>query len=210
MEVLNRQDKKAIGKRAKLWRLIRGAGYYMAVTLCLLSIFHSSLLVTSQPLRADESAAVTRAIDLLEAKGFAYEAFLLRRLTLFRNTDNWLNEMTDKENAYAATNFPLNIITLYPDFFMKAQDDTERAMILLHEVQHIQGANEPEAYAYVWRNRHRMGWTILSHGTTESYITIEALTREVAPELFNCADKIWNDCTENLPSHRKSNLARTK
>ena len=210
MEVLNRHDRKASGKRSRLAHVLRRAGYYLAVTLCLLSIFHSSLLVTSQPLRADEAAAVTRAIDLLEARGFAREVFLLRRLTLFRNTDNWLNEMTDKENAYAATNFPLNVITLYPDFFMKAQDDTERAMVLLHEAQHLQGANEPEAYAYVWRSRHRVGWTILTHGTTESYVTIEAQTREVSPELFTCADKFWSDCTEDIPAHRKSNVARSK
>lgn len=210
MEVLNRQPKKESGKRARLARLMRRAGYYLTITLCLLSIFHSSLLITSQPLRADESARVVRAIELLDAKGFSREAFLLRRLTLFRNSDNWLNDMSGKENAYAATNYPFNIITLYPDFFTKAEDDTERAMILLHEVQHLQGANEHEAYEFVWRNRHRVGWTILSHGTTESYITIEALTREIAPELFSCTDKIWNDCTENLPAHNKSNIAAAK
>ena len=200
MEVLNRHDKTNPGRRAKLARFARRAGYYLAVTLCLLSIFHSSLLVTSQPLRADESAQVERAIDLIEAKGFSREAFLLRRLTLFRNTDNWLNSMTDKENAFAATNYPFNIITLYPDFFTKAADDTERAMILLHEVQHLQGGNEREAYGFAWRNRQQIGWTILSHGTTESYITVEILTREAAPELFTCTDKIWNDCTEELPA----------
>ena len=205
MEVFNQQQRTEPGGRAA--RVVRRAGYYLAVTLCLLSIFHSSLLVTSQPLRADEEAQVARAVALLDAKGFAREAFLLRRLTLFRSSDNWLNAMTDKENAFAATNYPFNIITLYPDFFQKAQDDTERAMILLHEVQHLQGANEREAYGFAWRSRHRIGWTILSHGTTESYITVEALTREVAPELFACKEKIWNDCTESLPSG-KPNVAR--
>ncbi len=209
MEVLNRDEQNQPGRRAKTARLVRRAGYYLAVTLCLLSIFHSSLLVTSQPLRADEQEAVTRAVDLLDAKGFSREAFLLRRLTLFRNTDNWLNAVTDKENAFAATNYPFNIITLYPDFFMKAQDDAERAMILLHEAQHLQGANEREAYGYAWRNRHRVGWTILSHGTTESYISVETLTREIAPELFTCKDKIWNDCTESLPA-KIPNIAKAE
>ena len=207
MEVLNRHERTNSGGRAKLARLARRAGYYLAVTLCLLSIFHSSLLVTSQPLRAEEAAQVERAIDLLDAKGFSHEAFLLRRLTIFRNSDNWLNQMTDKENAFAATNFPLNIVTLYPDFFIKAKDDTERAMILLHEVQHMQGADEHEAYGFAWRNRHRLGWTILTHGTTESYVTIELLTREIAPEIFTCKDKIWNDCTETLPA-RPPTIAR--
>lgn len=196
MEVINRQENPADGERGKSARLVRGAFYYLAVTLCLFSIFHSSLLVTSQPLRADEIETVDRAIDLLDAKGFGKESLLLRRLTVFRNTDNWLNSLTVKENAFAATNFPFNVITLYPDFFSKAQDDTERAMILLHEARHLQGADERDAYGFVWRNRERLGWTTHSHGTTESYITIELLTREAAPELFTCADRLWNDCTE--------------
>lgn len=196
MEVYNRQKNVNPGsKRSKFLRFVRSVFYYLAVTLCLISIFHSSLLITSQPLRTDENAAVERAINLLDAKGFGREAFLLRRLTVFRNTDNWLNSLTQKENAYAAANFPFNIITLYPDFFTKAQDDTERAMILLHEVQHLKGANEREAYEFAWRNREKVGWTILSHGTTESYINIEAMTRETVPELFSCADKMWDDCT---------------
>jgi hypothetical protein len=196
MEVFNRLEKPESGTRDSIARGVRRAFYYLAVTLCLLSIFHSSLLVTSEPLRADEIAAVDRAVDLLDAKGFGREAFLLRYLTVFRNTDNWLNSLTRKENAFAATNYPFNVLTLYPDFFSKAKDDTERAMILLHEAQHIQGANEREAYDYAWRNRGRIGWTILSHGTTNSYVTVEALTREAVPELFSCADKLWNDCTE--------------
>jgi hypothetical protein len=195
MEVFNRQENSVSGKRTKAARFVRGAFYYLAVTLCLLSIFHSSLLVSSEPLRTDEIETVNRAIDLLDARGFGKEAFLLRRLTVFRNTDNWLNSLTEKENAFAATNFPFNVITLYPDFFTRAVDDTERAMILLHEARHLQGADERDAYGYVWRNRERLGWTILSHGTTESYVTIDLLTREAVPELFTCADRLWNDCT---------------
>lgn len=208
MEVYNRQENtNRASKRGKFLRFARGAFYYLAVTLCLISIFHSSLLLTSQPLRADENAAVERAINLLDAKGFGREAFLLRRLTVFRNTDSWLNSLTQKENAYASANFPFNIITLYPDFFTKAQDDAERAMILLHEVQHLKGADEHEAYEFAWRNRAQVGWTILTHGTTESYITIEAMTRETVPELFNCADRMWDDCTE---IRKPSNIARAK
>jgi hypothetical protein len=196
MEVFNRQDKPSSGKRGRSARFVRGAFYYLSILLCILSIFHSSLLVTSQPLRADETEQVGRAIDLLEAKGFRSESFLLRRLTVFRNTDNWLNSLSSNENAFAATNFPFNVITLYPDFFSRAKDDTERAIILLHEAQHLYGADEHEAYDYTWRNREKLGWTILTHGTTESYISVETLTRETVPELFTCADKMWNDCTE--------------
>ena len=208
MEVYNRQENANPGsKRSEFLRFVRSVFYYLPVTLCLISIFHSSLLVSSQPLRADENAAVERAINLLDAKGFEGEAFLLRRLTVFRNTDSWLNSLTQKENAYAAANFPFNIITLYPDFFTKAQDDTERAMILLHEAQHLKVADEREAYEFAWRNREKVGWTILTHGTTESYITIEAMTRETVPELFSCTDRMWDDCTGNP---KPTTIARTK
>jgi hypothetical protein len=207
MEVFNRREGEKSGQRNRFRRIVRGVVYYLSITLCLFSIFHSSLLITSQPLRADENEAVQSAIDLLEAKGFEREVFLLRRVTLFRNSDNWLNALTQKENAYAATNFPFNVVTLYPDFFTKAKDDTERAMILMHEARHLQGADERDAYDYAWRNRARVGWTILSHGTTESYITIETLTREVAPDLFKCEDKLWNDCTE---ISKPVNIARAK
>ena len=106
--------------------------------------------------------------------------------------------MVAKENSYAATNFPFQIVTLYPDFFTKAADDTERAMVLLHEARHLQGDSETEAYAFVWNHRVQLGWTQLSHGTTPTYITIFNQTRENTPELFTCSDKVWNDCTESI------------
>ncbi len=155
-------------------------------------------MITSAPLRDDERETLDRTIALLAAKGFDREVFLLRHITTFRRTDNWLNTLADNENAFAATNFPFELITLYPDFYSKAKDDTERAMILLHEARHLQGADERDAFDYVWRNRQKLGWTILSYGTTESYITIELLTRENSPELFTCPANLWKDCTEKL------------
>ena len=165
-------------------------------------IFYCSLIITSAPLRDIERETLDRTIALLEKKGFDREVFLLRHVTIFRRTDSWLNTLADKENAFAATNFPFGVMTIYPDFYSKAQDDTERAMILLHEAQHLQGKNERDAYVYVWRNRQRLGWTILSHGTTESYITIELQTRENSPELFTCPANLWNDCTEKLQARK--------
>jgi hypothetical protein len=161
-------------------------------------IVYCSLITTSAPVSYEEMNPVKRAITVLEAKGFTHEAFLLRHVVVYRSSDNWLNGIATRESAYAATNFPFEIITLYPDFYSKATDDTERAMVLLHEAQHIEGADEQSAYGYVWQNRQQLGWTRLKYGTTESYITIEELTRENAPSLFTCANKVWQDCTENL------------
>jgi hypothetical protein len=161
-----------------------------------IAFFYFSLLATSLPLEHHQRETVDRAIAILEQKGFEREAFLLRHTVSYRSSDHWLNRFVFSENAYAATNFPVQIITIYPDFYNKAEDDTERAMILLHESRHLMGEGEHEAYAYVWQNRQRLGWTILTHGTTPTYVTIEEITRENAPELFTCSDKLWNDCTE--------------
>lgn len=160
------------------------------------------MLATSWPITHEDEHAVDRAIQVLEDKGFHTEVFLLRHTTTFRSTDNWLNRLADEENAFAATNTPFQIVTLYRDFYRRASDDTERAMILLHEAQHLMAKDEAAAYAYVWKNRSRLGWTQMSHGTTETYVTIEQQTREHAPALFNCPDKIWSDCTETMNAHR--------
>jgi len=66
---------------------------------------------------------VQRAITVLVQKGFDRESDLLRKFTVFRSSDNWLNSSIEKENAYAATNYPFEIMTLYPDFFQFPLDD---------------------------------------------------------------------------------------
>jgi len=175
-----------------------------AVAALTVVIFYLSLVITSAPMRAEDRQTIERAVALLEARGFDEEVFLLRRAATFRSSDNWLNLLVDKENAYAATNFPLGTITVYPDFFTKATDDTERAMVLLHEVQHLKGADEPEAYEFVWRSRRQLGWTQLSHGTTPTYITIELQTREYNPQMFTCPANLWDDCTENPQPGRQA------
>ncbi len=165
-------------------------------------ILYLSLVTTSAPMTADDRRAVERAIVFLESRGFEREAFLLNNVATFRSSDNWLNQAVGAENAYAATNYPFGIITIYPDFAGKAVDDTERAMVLLHEARHLMNETEAEAYAYVWRERQRLGWTQLSHGTTETFITVELQTREHAPELFTCRSQAWNDCTETMTARR--------
>jgi len=163
-----------------------------------LGVFYCSMLVTSQPITAEQFSQVNEAIELLESKGFEREAFLLRHTAEFRRSDNWFNAAVLKADSYAATNFPFQIVTLYPDFYSKTTDRVERAMVLLHEAKHLESKDENAAYSYVWQNRERLGWTQLSHGTTPTYVTISEQTRENAPELFICRDRLWNDCTETL------------
>lgn len=168
-----------------------------------LAVFHLSLVATSTPLSPDERATVDRAIDLLVEKGFTTEASVLRNTATFRRTDHWLNRISGKENAFAATNFPFQIVTTYEDFFSRASDDTERAMVLLHEARHLMAADEAEAQKYVWRNRRKLGWTQLTHGTTETFITVQQQTREQVPTLFTCSNRNWNDCTETLRARNR-------
>ena len=188
-----------IGKERSAFGLV--ASCAIAAVLALFA-FYLSLIASSAPLELNERLAAQRAIHLLEEKGFDREAFLLRHTVTFRSTDNWLNQVTKQDNAYAATNFPFQIITLYPDFYNKATDDTERAIVLLHEAQHLQGADEPAAYSYVWKHREQLGWNQLRYGTTQSYVTISEQTRDIAPELFRCPDKVFFDCTETLQAKR--------
>jgi len=169
-------------------------------------IFYLSLMNSSLPVDPAKQEVIDRAIAVLEKKGFSRDAALLRK-TSFRAPDNWLNHFSEKENAYAATNFPFRIITLYRDFYTKTADDTERAMILMHESRHLRGADESEAYEYVWRNRQQLGWTQLSHGMKGTYTTIELQTRQYVPQLFRCPEKLWDDCTSG---RRVGNIAKSK
>jgi hypothetical protein len=158
--------------------------------------FYLSLIGSAKRLSLEEKQTVQRAIKIIEQKGFNREAFMLNYLTAFRGNDNWLNASVEKENAYAATNFPFEIITIYPDFFNKTHDDVERAVILLHEAQHLKGADEKAAYSFVWKNKRKLGWTPELFGDTNIYLKVGEQTKEVAPEIFRCDWNEFGDCTQ--------------
>lgn len=169
-------------------------------TLLLVSIaavagFYASLVFSAAPLSAEERLHTFEAIQLLEEKGFADEAFLLKRIAVFRSNDNWLNASVEKENAFAATNFPFGIVTLYPEFFKLPVDGTERAAILLHEARHIKGEDEKAAYEYVWKNRALLGWNGEKYENSEVWRIVEKQTREYAPLIFICEFNQRDDCT---------------
>ncbi len=167
-------------------------------TVCIIVLFgfYLSLLFTSKSLNYDEKAKVKRAIEILDEKGFSSEVFLLKYLTSFRADDNWLNASTREENAYAATNYPFEIMTIYPDFFQYPQDDIERAAVLLHEAQHLKGADEKEAYEFVWKNRKQLGWTKDKYANSTVWKNVRRQTKEICPKLFVCDVNEFGDCTE--------------
>jgi len=176
-------------------RLFRTFVIFLIVCIFTFGGFYLSLIFTASPLTSEEKAQVDASIELLEKRGFINEAFVLRDLATFRNNDNWLNASVPKENAFAATNYPFGIITLYPDFFSYPKDDTERAAILLHEARHLKGYDEEDAYEFVWRNRNYLGWSADKYASSETWLNIRRQTKEYVPNLFVCDFHPYNDCT---------------
>jgi hypothetical protein len=176
--------------------LAKRGGICLGVLLATILGFYASLVLSADSIGRDQQRKVQSAIELLSQRGFTEEVFLLRYLTVFRANDNWLNASVEKENAYAATNFPFEIITLYPDFFTYSTDDVERAAILLHEAKHLQGKDEKEAYEFVWRNRKRLGWTYQAYRESMIWRETRKLTKEYSPALFVCDFNDYGDCTD--------------
>lgn len=171
-------------------------GICVLVLAAVLLGFYGSLVLSADSLTRNQAKVVEAAIAHLQQRGFSQEVFLLRRMTAFRANDNWLNASVEKENAYAATNFPFEIITIYPDFFTYPVDDVERAAILLHESKHLQGKDEKEAYEFVWKNRRRLDWTSDAYRDSVIWRETRKLTKEYSPSLFVCDFKDYGDCTD--------------
>jgi hypothetical protein len=183
-------------KRSLVRTILKRAAVCLFATVFTIFGFYLSLIGSAKRLEYDQRKAVENSILILEDKGFAREVFLLRYVTAYRGTDNWLNASTREENAYAATNFPFEIMTIYPDFYLYPKNDAERAAILLHEAQHLKGADEKEAYVFVWKNRKQLGWTKENFGGSIVWRNVRKQTREIAPELFVCEANEFADCTE--------------
>lgn len=177
-------------------RILRRAAVCVVVVLCALVGFYLSLIISAGRLNYDQKKQVERAINILDEKGFSNEVFLLSYVTAFRAEDNWLNASVAKENAYAATNYPFEIMTIYPDFFTYPVDDTEKAAILLHEAKHLQGKDEKEAYEFVWKNKAKLGWTKEKYWDSPVWQNVRRQTREYVPSLFVCDVNEFGDCTE--------------
>jgi hypothetical protein len=141
-------------------------------------------VLTSDDLNWQQEERVSAAIAILRDRGFAKEAFLLEHLTTYRASDHWWNRYVGHTQAYAATNFPFEVITLYPPFFRVAVDDTERAVILLHEAQHLLGHDERGALVYVWHVKERVGWTSARYRATRVWHNTMEWTQQSAPTLF--------------------------
>jgi len=179
-------------RRGILRKVLAGVG----LSAFILVVWYVSLLETSQAADFDQRQTVARAVALIDGAGLGRDAFLLGRLASYRTNDNWWNVWVGHSEAYAATNFPFEVVTLYHDFFAHPVDDTERAVILLHEAKHLAGAGEAAALAEVWRNKWRLGWTREKYGHTRVWRNVSELTRRHVPALFRCGADGQQDCEE--------------
>ena len=168
--------------------------WIVGVTIALIFIWSRSLLLTSDPINPGQRQLVRQAITLLDQSGFSREVVMLRHFANYRATDNWWNGYVGHADAYAATNFPLGVVTLYQPFFTAAADDTERAAILLHEAQHLWGAGEDAALERVWRDKQRLGWTAAEYSQSKVWKNTREWTAAGVPGLFQCGPDRHADC----------------
>jgi hypothetical protein len=170
--------------------------WILSVTVTILLTCYVSLLATSQRLSPEERQAVVNAVNELANAGFSRESFVLRHLVSYRRTDNWWNQYVGHQTAYAATNFPFGVVTLYPTFFRYPVDDVERATILLHEFSHVFGGREEEALRRVWIEKHRLGWTADRYSHTRVWKNTREWTVGSVPTLFRCGPDRQSDCLQ--------------
>ncbi len=176
--------------------VLKRASFVVGLIALFLFGSYVSLRATSDAATFEQRQIITRAIEVLEEKNFGGRVFILRRLTSYRTSDNWWNRAVGHRDAFAATNFPFEVVTLYPDFFKVPVDDTERAVVLLHESYHLAGAGEEKAFTEVWRAKGKLGWTQESYGQTRLWRGVRALTVQHAPQLFRCGSGGADDCFE--------------
>jgi hypothetical protein len=188
------QAESEVGEKVKKRGLGRRLLWIAGMTLVILLVLYVSLLVTSDDLKSDDHAAVQKAIDVLDQKGFGSEVFVLRHLVSYRATDNWWNLYVGHRDAYAATNFPFEVVTLYPEFFELSTDDNERAAMLLHESYHLFGHGEEAALEGVWRDKQRLDWTAEKYGQTRVWNATRQLTISGVPKFFQCGADGHSDC----------------
>ena len=170
--------------------------WILGVVVTILTSAYASLLLTSEGVTPDERQMLMDAIQVLDGAGFSREASALRRVASFRRTDNWWNRHVGHPTAYAATNFPFGVITIYPTFFKYPVDDIERATILLHESYHLFGDDEKFALHRVWLAKDRLGWTARRYGHTRVWKNTREWTLAEIPSMFTCGEDGQSDCLE--------------
>ncbi len=166
-------DSEALAEtKPKKRGLLKRVTWVVGASLLILTIWYVSLLMSSTGLQPDQRERVDKAIAVLQQSGFTREAFILNHLTSFRSTDNWWNSYIGHHDAYAATNFPFEVVTLYPEFF----------------------ALEDAALQTTWKSKQRLGWTSDKYNRTQVWDATEDLTKARFPYMFQCGADGQSDC----------------
>jgi hypothetical protein len=177
-------------------RLLKSVARILALSGFIIFLWYASLIGTSEPVLFEQRQALDRSIAILDEKGFSTQVFILRNLVRFRSTDSWWNRKVGHASAFAATNFPVEIVTLYPSFFEQPVDDVERAAILLHESYHLMGYGEATAFERSWKDRWKLGWTKDKYQESTVWLNVREATARYSPHLFSCGPDQRADCTE--------------
>ncbi len=102
--------------------IVQRLAWILGTTLILVFAAYMSLLLTSEDLPIDQRHTVKNAIAILRQKGFERQAFVLDNLVKYRSTDSWWNRYVGHHDAYAATNFPFEVVTEAPKLFTCGTD----------------------------------------------------------------------------------------
>jgi len=144
------------------------------------SVFGKSL---SDP---KEINTVDAAIAVLDPVQDLYsEAQVLRTAKYRRSKPPYLYGVCIyKGGCFAAAHY--GFLFLDDQFFDQnlLHDSVERAAVLLHEAFHLEGGNEHDAYAGVWVNKEKFGWTETPYSHYFLWGQVKAETMNAAPELF--------------------------
>jgi hypothetical protein len=174
----------------------RWALWITGATVTILASSYALLMFSSHGLNVEERRVVMDAVGVLDRGGFSKEAFVLSHFVSYRGSDSWWNRYIGHRTAYAATNFPFGVVTLYPSFFAYPVDDVERATILLHESYHVLGDREESALQRVWIGKQKLGWTSARYSHTRVWKNTSEWTAGTVPLLFRCGRDRQSDCLE--------------
>ncbi len=134
----------------------------------------------------DQAKVVNKAIAVLDpVPTLVDEAWVLHSAKYRTNKPPYLAAICAfASGCFAAAH--LGFLFLDDQFFAPdlLHDSVERAAVLLHEAYHLEGGNEHDAYANVWVNKERFGWTRDPYSGYFLWGQVEAQTRHYAPELF--------------------------
>ena len=174
--------------------LLRRLGAIAGAVFLVLFGWWVSLFATSEGLDDEQQVIVYRAVDLLEERGFSKEVFALRNVARFRSTDNWWNLYNGHYQAYAATNFPFEIVTIYDCAAPSLRRRPSGAALRAGGSPRARRRPAAGRRTRTWTLKERLGWTADVYGRSKVWKNTREWTQASAPDMFTCKE-VEIDCT---------------